>query len=85
MPARKLTSREKILHALNRELLRPGGGRWLQPYQIATMANLRRGQTRAMLLVLARERLVFRRPSGRSWYGCEGGEYRARLESFGGE
>jgi len=75
----RLTRLERALGVLRREYEKRGNDGWMQPYQIATKLGLRRGAIRYLLPELAARKLAWRRPSGRSWYGNAGTEYRYRL------
>ena len=50
--------------------------RWQEPWRIARAVKMRRSQCRSVISRLYRDGVLFRRPSGKSWYGTSGYEYR---------
>jgi hypothetical protein len=58
--------------------------RWIEPWELSGAAKLKRGTCRQILYQLFHhDDAVFRRLSGKSWYGTAGYEYALKIEYFG--
>ena len=68
------TAKHKVILAMRRYYKR--GKRWIEPWELAGAAKIKRGTCRYVLHELFHtDDAVFRRLSGKSWYGTAGYEY----------
>lgn len=76
------TAKHKVILAMRRYSQQ--GKRWIEPWELAGTAKIKRSTCRYVLHELFHtDDAVFRRLSGKSWYGNAGYEYALHIEYFG--